>query len=228
MLRKEGMAWYSSRPMTSLWSLPKKKRESWNGKVVISVHVRWRRCSCGLCLTSVEIISNFQKTGIASLVKTPRTWGGGGGAGSSLAWSAFGPHDAWFPLHRKKKDREFSVPSRDVTTKLSLGGNNDVITELFLPRGNLVSDIPAGDGKLVNLFYGVLSAQVPNHCPTSRDMHWSILLKLVYGFTPPPLPTPICNNMSVFLQKQREPCSCFERKYKKATCVHTVQCTYRF
>jgi hypothetical protein len=55
-------------------------------------------------------------------------------------------------MHRKKKVREFPVPSRDVTTKLSLGGNNDVITELFLPRGSLVSDIPAGDGKLVNLF----------------------------------------------------------------------------
>jgi hypothetical protein len=41
------------------------------------------------------------------------------------------------------------------TTKLSLGRNNDVITELFLSRGSLVSDIPAGDGKLVNLFYGV-------------------------------------------------------------------------
>ncbi len=36
-------------------------------------------------------------------------------------------------LHRKKKVREFPVPSRDVTTKLSLGGNYDVITELFLP-----------------------------------------------------------------------------------------------
>jgi hypothetical protein len=35
---------------------------------------------------------------------------------------------------------------------LSLGGNNDVITELFLPRKSLVSYIPAGDGKLVNLF----------------------------------------------------------------------------
>jgi hypothetical protein len=58
-------------------------------------------------------------------------------------------------LHRKKKVREFPVPSRDVTTKLSLGGNNDVITELFLPRGNLVGDIPAGDGKLVNLFFTV-------------------------------------------------------------------------
>jgi hypothetical protein len=55
-------------------------------------------------------------------------------------------------MHRKKKVREFPVPSRDVITKLSLGGNNDVITELFLPSGSLVSDIPAGDGKLVNLF----------------------------------------------------------------------------
>jgi hypothetical protein len=60
-------------------------------------------------------------------------------------------------LHRKKKIRKFPVPSRDVTTKLSLGWNNDVIAELFLPMGSLVSDIPAGDGKLVNLFYGVVS-----------------------------------------------------------------------
>jgi hypothetical protein len=63
-------------------------------------------------------------------------------------------------VHRKKKVREFPVRSRDVTTKLSLGGNNDVITELFLPRGSLVSDIPSGDGKLVNLFYGVLSSKM--------------------------------------------------------------------
>jgi hypothetical protein len=63
-------------------------------------------------------------------------------------------------LHRKKKVWEFPVPSRDVTTKLSLGGNNDVITELFLPRGSLVSDIPAGDGKLVNLF---LRCTIMNH-----------------------------------------------------------------
>jgi hypothetical protein len=55
-------------------------------------------------------------------------------------------------MHRKKTDLDFPVSSRDVTTKLSLGGNNDVIPELFLPRGSLVSDIPAGDGKLVNPF----------------------------------------------------------------------------
>ncbi len=57
----------------------------------------------------------------------------------------------FYRLHRKKKVREFLVPSQDVTTKLSLGGNNDVINELFL----VVSDIPAGDGKLVNLFFTV-------------------------------------------------------------------------
>ncbi len=62
----------------------------------------------------------------------------------------------------KKKVREFTVPSRDVTTKLSLGGNNDVITELFLSRGSLV-DIPARDGKLVNLFfYGVVPPRLFN------------------------------------------------------------------
>jgi hypothetical protein len=64
-------------------------------------------------------------------------------------------------IHRKKKVREFPVPRRDVTTKISMGGNNDVITELFLPRESLVSDIPAGDGKLVNLFYGVEFLKLP-------------------------------------------------------------------
>ncbi len=72
-------------------------------------------------------------------------------------------------MHRKKKVRKFPVPSRDVTSKLSLGGNNDVITELFLPRGSLVSDIPAGDGKLVNLFLrcGFLWIDLKNPSPST-------------------------------------------------------------
>ncbi len=36
-----------------------------------------------------------------------------------------------------------------------LGGNNDVIYKLFSPRESLVSDIPAGDGNIEKLFYGV-------------------------------------------------------------------------
>ncbi len=39
-------------------------------------------------------------------------------------------------------------------TKLSLGGNNDVIYKLFQPRESLVRDIPAGDGNIEKLFYG--------------------------------------------------------------------------
>jgi hypothetical protein len=63
-------------------------------------------------------------------------------------------------LHLKKKVREFPVPSRDVTTKLSLGGNNDVTTELFLPRESLVSDITAGDRKLVSLFLRCMDSDI--------------------------------------------------------------------
>ncbi len=54
-------------------------------------------------------------------------------------------------LHRKKGPR-VSRPQPGCHYQTLLGGNNDFITELFLPRGSLVSYIPAGDGKLVNLF----------------------------------------------------------------------------
>ncbi len=40
-------------------------------------------------------------------------------------------------------------------TQLSLGGNYDVKYKLFLPNENLVSDIPAGDGIIEKLIYGV-------------------------------------------------------------------------
>jgi hypothetical protein len=49
----------------------------------------------------------------------------------SVSTAAF----SFLPLHRKKKVCEFPVPSRDVTTKLSLGGNNDVITEFIPAQG---------------------------------------------------------------------------------------------
>jgi hypothetical protein len=77
----------------------------------------------------------------------------------------------------KKKVRQFPVPSRDVTTKLSLGGNNDVITELFLPRGSLVSEILAGDGKLVNLFFTV-------YCPFKTTERFKKLLRASYECVP--------------------------------------------
>jgi hypothetical protein len=93
------------------------------------------------------------RTGTSNRVVVPARQAGNRFLGSLkglLAGKGFSPHRSG--LHRKKKDRKFPVSSRDVTTKLSLDGNNDVITELFLPRESLVRDIPSGDGKLVNLF----------------------------------------------------------------------------
>jgi hypothetical protein len=46
----------------------------------------------------------------------------------------------------------FLSPARISLTKLSLGGNNDVIYKLFPPRENLASDISAGDGNIEKLF----------------------------------------------------------------------------
>jgi hypothetical protein len=88
-------------------------------------------------------------------------------------------------LYTVKKVIEFPVPSRVVTTKLSLGGNNDVPYKLFLPRESLVSDIPAGDGKLDNLFYGVMSfiiERISNNYETPKTSVVPILSKLFIFF----------------------------------------------
>jgi hypothetical protein len=53
-------------------------------------------------------------------------------------------------LHRKKSFSIFPCPARMSLTKLSLSGNNEVLYKLF-PE-SLVSDIPAGDGKIEKLF----------------------------------------------------------------------------
>ncbi len=58
-------------------------------------------------------------------------------------------------IHRKKSFSIFLSPAGMSLTKLSLGGNIDVIHKLFPPRESLVSDIPAGDGNIEKLFYGV-------------------------------------------------------------------------
>jgi hypothetical protein len=55
-------------------------------------------------------------------------------------------------LHPKKSFLIFPPPVGMSLTKLSLGGNNDVIYKLFPPRKSLVSDIPAGDGNIEKLF----------------------------------------------------------------------------
>jgi hypothetical protein len=62
--------------------------------------------------------------------------GGRGGGGAGL-------------LHCKKELAVFPSPAGMSLIKLSLGGNN---FSFFPPRESLVSDIPAGDGKMANSF----------------------------------------------------------------------------
>jgi hypothetical protein len=60
-----------------------------------------------------------------------------------------------FYVHRKKSFSIFPSPAGMLLTKLSLGGNNDVIYKLFPPRESFESDIPAGDGNIEKLFFTV-------------------------------------------------------------------------
>ncbi len=68
-------------------------------------------------------------------------------------------------LHSKKKFSIFMSPAGTTLTKLSLGGNYDVIYKLFLPRESLVSDIPAGDGNIKKLFLRCMDSG-----PTNRKL----------------------------------------------------------
>jgi len=58
-------------------------------------------------------------------------------------------------LHRKKGFSIFPSPAGMSLTKFFLGGNNLYMTSLFPPRESLVKDIPAGEGNIEKLFYGV-------------------------------------------------------------------------
>jgi hypothetical protein len=61
-------------------------------------------------------------------------------------------------------------------TKLSLGGNNDVIYKIFSATESLVSNILvlAGDGNIEKLFYGVCHSQLyPPPPPPVRDYELS-------------------------------------------------------
>ncbi len=59
-----------------------------------------------------------------------------------------GDKKIWLRVHCKKRFAIFPSTAGMLRTKLSLDGNT-----LFIPvQGELVSDIPAGDGKIFNLF----------------------------------------------------------------------------
>ncbi len=55
--------------------------------------------------------------------------------------------------HTVKKNFSIFPSSAGMSlTKLSMGGNNNVIKKLFPPRESLVSDIPAGDRNIESFF----------------------------------------------------------------------------
>ena len=70
-------------------------------------------------------------------------------------------------------------------TKLSLGGNNDVIHNLFPPRESLVNDIPAGDGNIeklfiqcVNIYFEDLSNIINPFCMCTDSIQIQFLIGL--------------------------------------------------
>jgi hypothetical protein len=69
--------------------------------------------------------------------------------------------DLYFSMHRKKSFLIFPSPAGISLTKLSLGGNYDIIYKLFLPRESLVSNIPAGDGNIKKLVLRCVCLQSP-------------------------------------------------------------------
>ena len=83
-------------------------------------------------------------------------------------------------LHRKKSFSIFPSPSGVSLTRFSLGGNNIYMTSLFPPRESLVSDIPAGDGNLEKLFYGVFTKHT-----NSVPFIWLLLQGLTVVFATP-------------------------------------------
>jgi hypothetical protein len=71
-------------------------------------------------------------------------------------------------VHRIKSFSIFPSPAGMSLTKLSLGWNDDVIFKLFPPRESLASDIPAGDGNIEKLLYGVQEKN--DHCIITVSM----------------------------------------------------------
>jgi hypothetical protein len=82
-------------------------------------------------------------------------------------------------IHRKKYFSIFPSPAGMSLTKLSLGGNNDVINKLFPPKESLVSDIPSGEGNIEKLFYGVWAEIRVQNSVKHLFLFWLVLMTFV-------------------------------------------------
>jgi hypothetical protein len=82
-------------------------------------------------------------------------------AGMSLTNLSLGRKSLFYGAHSKKKVIDFPVPSRDVT---------------YQTLTKLVSDIPAGDGKIINLFLQCMRKE-ERHIPRQIRKKKRILLR---------------------------------------------------
>jgi hypothetical protein len=67
-------------------------------------------------------------------------------------------------IHRKKKVHEFPVSSRDVTNQTPPGQEKFSYDVIIPAQGEFGSDIPAGDGKLANLFLRCIVRYIVLYC----------------------------------------------------------------
>jgi hypothetical protein len=81
---------------------------------------------------------------------------------------------------RKKGFLIFPSPAGMSLTKLSLGGNNDVIYKLFPPMESFVSDIPAGDGNIEKLFLRCGERQSVKRSKTEKVKERNTWLNLTF------------------------------------------------
>jgi hypothetical protein len=100
-------------------------------------------------------------------------------------------------------------------TKLSLGGNNDVIYKLFPPRGSLVSDI-SGTGISKSFFYGVPFLE-------GKLLAGGMIYMILYEWDRSALNTPqIQRNSSVCNSNMRK---FFQANYERHECFSSLLCT---
>ncbi len=86
-----------------------------------------------------------------------------------------------------KKVHEFPVSSRDVTNQTPPGQEKLSYDVIIPAQGEFGSDIPAGDGKLANLFFTVYLLPPP-HTVTKANQNEALLWKIaVLGMKSPPI-----------------------------------------
>ncbi len=125
----------------------------------------------------------------------------------------------FFWLHRKKSFSIFPSPAGMSLTKLSLGGNYDVICKLFLPmQGEFGKRHPQMGGKSKSFFYGVWSSHPTQSRlplgPCGHRVRDGVGVAILTHHTKPSTQTSIISLLlarpSGYTQGGRDPAHCFK------------------